>query len=459
MINEEFKLYEKKTGNSRKMYEKACEVIPGGVSANIKYFEPHPIVMKKAGKSKLYDVDGNEYVDYLLCYGAMILGHGHTSVVEAVNKQLQVNGTAIFGTPHINETTMAKKIIELFSGIEMVRFTNSGTEATLFAIRMAMAYNGKSKIAKFEGHYHGGYDQVLLSVHPDIQKAGDAKEPKTIKESRGISDYYVNNTVILPFNDIESTKKILKKHADDISAVIMEPVQSGFIPADLEFMQELRKVTEELDILLIYDEVKTGFRLTLGGAQDIYGIKPDLTSLGKVLGGGFPVGAVGGKKEILEIVSPTGYGDILTPSASNDDKSLGLFHSGTYNGHPTVLAAGLATINELEKDNVMNSLIENTNYLREKLEGLYKSYNIPMQTVGMGSIFNIVLTDKKIKNYRDMNSADSKLRKEIDYALLELGVYSKPLNRYSMSTAHTIDDINFTINAHEKAIKRVMGRR
>jgi glutamate-1-semialdehyde 2,1-aminomutase len=354
---------------------------------------------------------------------------------------------------------MAKKIIELFSGIEMVRFMNSGTEATSFAIRAAMAYNGKPKIAKFEGHYHGGYDQVLLSVHPDICEAGDAKEPKTIKETKGIPDYYVENTIILPFNDIKSTETILRKHAHEISTVILEPVQSGFIPADMDFMKDLRRITEELDILLIFDEVKTGFRLTLGGAQDIYGVKPDLTSLGKVLGGGFPIGAVGGKKEILEIVSPTGCGDMLIPGSHRDEKSLGLFHSGTYNGHPTVLAAGLATIAALEQENVMDTLMKNTRYLRGKLEELYHSYDIPMQTVGMGSIFNIVLTDKEIKNYRDMNSADMELRKDIDYVLLNLGIYSKPLNRYSLSTVHTMDDINFTINAHEEAIKRVLGSR
>lgn len=457
MMVEELRVYKEKTCNSGKLYKEACEVMPGGVTANIKYFEPHPLIMEKASGSKLYDVDGNRYIDYLLCYGAMILGHGNSDVVEAITEQLVTNGTSIFGTPHTNETTMAKKIIELFSGIEMVRFMNSGTEATSFAIRAAKAYNGKPKLAKFEGHYHGGYDQVLLSVHPDICDAGDAREPKTIKETEGIPDYFVENTVVLPFNDLESTEQILRKHADEISAVILEPVQSGFIPADIDFMKGLRMVTEELGILLIFDEVKTGFRLTLGGAQDIYGVKPDLTSLGKVLGGGFPIGAVGGKKEILELVSPTGCGDMLIPGSSDDEKALGLFHSGTYNGHPTVLAAGLATIHALEQEKVMDTLMENTNYLRGKLELLYRSYNIPMQTVGVGSIFNIVLTDREIKNYRDMNHADMELRKEIDYVLLNLGIYSKPLNRYSLSTAHTISDLDFTIEAHEKAIKRVLG--
>jgi glutamate-1-semialdehyde 2,1-aminomutase len=452
---ENLDLFEKSHKKSGEMFHEACEVIPGGVTANIKYFEPYPIIMEKAEGSKLYDVDGNAYIDYLLCYGAMIHGHGDEAVNNAVIKQLMTNGTSIFGTPHQNETVMAREIIKLFNGIEMVRFTNSGTEATLLAIRTAMAYNRKSKIAKFEGHYHGGFDQVLLSVHPNLNEAGDVKSPKAVKESEEVSKYNLQNTVVLPFNDLEATKKILEENVKEISCLIMEPVQSGFIPAEHDFIKGLREITEKLDIVLIFDEVKTGFRIDLGGVQNIYGIEPDLTSLGKVLGGGFPIGAVGGKKEILEVSNPMNHGDILTPGVINQGKSLGLFHSGTYNGHPTVLAAGLATLQKLKAKGVMEDLIKNTEYLKESLEKLYKRYDLPMQAVGMGSIFNIVISDKKIKNYRDMSQIDLKLRKEIDYALFLEGIYTKPLNRYSMSTAHTFEDLEFTIKAHENALKRI----
>lgn len=448
-----FKNSHKKSGE---IFYKACEVIPGGVTANIKYFEPYPIVMEKGKGSKLCDVDGNEYLDYLLCYGAMIHGHGNDSVNNAVIKQLMVNGTSIFGTPHENESIMAKKIIDLFNGVELVRFTNSGTEATLLAIRTSMAYNGKKKIAKFEGHYHGGFDQVLVSVHPNLSEAGDIDSPKAVKESDEVSEYYVSNTVILPFNNLEACKKILTENADDISCLIMEPVQSGFIPADKDFIIGLREITEKLGILLIFDEVKTGFRIDLGGVQNTYGIKPDLTSLGKVLGGGFPIGALGGKKEILQISNPMNHGDILTPGLENQGKSLGVFHSGTYNGHPTVLAAGLATLEKLQEDKVMDNLLKNTEHLKTGLEAIYSKHGIPMQAIGMGSIFNVVLSDKKISNYRDMSSVNLELRKKIDYALFIEGVYTKPLNRYSVSTAHTIEDIEFTVRAHEKAIKSVL---
>ncbi|WP_415763057.1 aspartate aminotransferase family protein (plasmid) [Priestia megaterium] len=451
-------LLSEKTQKSASLFNKACEVIPGGVTANIKYFDPHPLMMEKGKGSKLFDVDGNEYIDYLLCYGALILGHGHPQVFEAVTKQMMESGTTIFGTPHKMETTMAEKLVELYPGIEMVRYTNSGLEATLLAIRTAVAYTGKEKIAKFEGHYHGGYDQVLVSVNPDIDKAGEATIPKAVGESRGLPNYYLDNTVILPFNDLEATEKILKTHAHELAGVILEPIQGGFIPADQDFMTGLRKITEELDIVLIFDEVKTGFRISLGGAQKTYGIKPDITALGKVLGGGFPVGAIGGKKDIMMISSARGGRDILTAGAENKNKQDPLYHSGTYNGHPTILAAGLATINVLEQESTMDQLFAKTQLLRDQLEEVYKSHGLTMQTVGMGSIFNIILGEGNIKNYRDMSKADTKLRKKIDYELLKLGVYTKPLNRYSMAVVHTEEDIQRTVSAHDEAIKRVINK-
>ncbi|MFS0902751.1 aspartate aminotransferase family protein [Priestia aryabhattai] len=445
--------FSNRTATSLELFEKACEVIPGGVTANIKYFDPHPLMMEKGNGSKLYDVDGNEYIDYLLCYGALILGHGHPAVFNAVTEQMKESGTTIFGTPHKLETTMAEKLIELYPGIEMVRYTNSGLEATLLAIRTAVAYTGKQKIAKFEGHYHGGYDQVLVSVNPIVEQAGNAKKPQAVGESKGLPDYYLHNTVVLPFNDVEATERILRAHADELAGIILEPVQGGFIPAEQSFMEGLRKLTEELGIVLIFDEVKTGFRLSLGGAQKAYNIKPDITALGKVLGGGFPVGAIGGKKEIMMISSAKGGRDILTAGESEGQDSL--YHSGTYNGHPIVLAAGLATISVLEEDGVMEGLFAQTTSLRNQLEEVYKKHGINMQTVGMGSIFNIILSNQEIKNYRDMSKVDMTLRKTIDYELLNLGIYTKPLNRYSMSVVHTDEDIKRTVHAHNEALKRI----
>lgn len=445
-----------KLKTSYKLHQEAAEVIPGGVTANIKYFAPHPIVMEEGHGSKLYDADGNEYIDYLMCYGALMTGHGHPEVYAAVTEQMYSKGTTIFGTPHRLEIIMAKKLVSLYQGIEQVRFCNSGMEATMLAARLAAAYTGREKLAKFEGHYHGGYDQMLLSVNPAEALAGEVDEPSTVPESAGVSGYCVENTIVLPFNNFPAAEKILRRHAAELSAIIMEPVQSGFIPAEQQFIEKLRELTEELGILLIFDEVKTGFRVALGGAQEIYGVTPDLTTLGKVLGGGFPVGALGGKREIMERCSPAASKDILTAGDDNENKREAFFHSGTYNGHPTTLAAGLATIRLLESRSLLKEIFARTEYLKKELEKLYYSYGVPMQAMGQGSIFNIVITDKNISNLREMNRSNTALRKRIDYELLDLGIYSKPLNRYSMSAAHSDTDVEKTLLAHEEALQRVL---
>ncbi|MET3682772.1 glutamate-1-semialdehyde 2,1-aminomutase [Alkalibacillus flavidus] len=449
--------FEDKIAGSARAHEQARQVIPGGVTANIKHFAPHPIVMDHASGSRLTDVDGNNYIDYLLSYGAMILGHGHERVKEAVYEQIDQCGSFVFGTPHHLEYKMAQKLVDIFPSMDQVRFTNSGLEATLLAIRLAQAYNDKPKIAKFEGHYHGGYDQVLVSVNPNMDDAGEHAEPNSVAESSGMSEQDLDQTVILPFNDLKATEAILRQRQDEISAVILEPVQSGFIPADETFMKGLRDITEELGIVLIFDEVKTGFRLTLGGAQHLYDIEPDLTALGKVLGGGFPVGALGGRYDIMQLMSPERGGDILT-SGGQQVTDRALFHSGTYNGHPTVLAAGLATIDYLEEPGVMSELLRKTEKLRHGLENVYHQHGLSMQTVGLGTIFNIILTKDVVRDYRSLTTVDMETRKQIDYELLDLGIYTKPGNRYSMSTAHTDEDIEKTIEAHYIAINRVLNR-
>lgn len=453
-VSEDVFLHHKKT--SSQLFHSAEAVIPGGVTANIKQFSPFPIFMKEGKGSKLIDVDHKEYIDYSLCYGALITGHGHPQIMQATIRQMKESGTIIFGTPHELEITMAKKLIELYPSIEQVRFTNSGTEAILLAIRLAVAHTKKSKIGKFEGHYHGGLNQLLVSVNPSKANAGKIKEPNAVPESSGIPPNEINNTIILPFNDLDATETILRRNAADLAAVVLEPIQGGFIPADEPFMQGLKKLTDELNIVLIFDEVKTGFRVALGGAQSIYHVKPDITALGKVLGGGFPVGAVGGKKEIMMQSAATIKGDVFSVGGNSDKTQEVVFHSGTYNGHPLVLAAGLETIRILEEEHLLTILFSHTKHLRSRLEKLYASYHIPMKTIGIGSIFNIIFTKEPIEHYRDMWEADTSFRKAIDIELLNLGVYVKPLNRYSMSIAHTLDDIEKTVEAHEIAINNVL---
>ncbi|WP_202077986.1 aspartate aminotransferase family protein [Caldalkalibacillus salinus] len=443
---------------SETMYTRAQRSIPGGVSANIKHFQPHPIFMEQAQGSHIWDVDGHHYIDYLLCYGALMTGHGHPRVMQAVEKQLRSLGTTVFGAPHRMEFTLAEKVVSLFPGMDQVRFTNSGLEATLLCLRLAKAYTNRNKTAKFEGHYHGGYNEVLYSISPNVEQAGPDDAPHAQPESMGLNDHESDQTIVLPFNNIVATEQILRAHADDIAAVILEPVQGGFIPAEKAFLQKLRQITKELGIILIFDEVKTGFRITLGGVQNDYEVIPDLTALGKVLGGGFPIGAVGGPRELMTLMTPQSKADVFAKQQEHQSKEDVLFHSGTYNGHPTVLAAGLATITFLEEDGHLQRTIDRTHTLRQHLEELYKHENVPMQTLGMGSMFNIVMTRKPIRNYRDLKHDQPTLRRHIDYLLLKQGIYTKPLNRYSLSTAHTMEDIKATVRAHQEVLTMIGNR-
>lgn len=429
---------------SSTFFEQAKQVMPGGVTANIKYFPPYPIIMEKGSGAYLTDLDGNEYIDYLLSYGSLMLGHGHKVIKESIFSQISENGTWLFGTPHKLEVEFGEKIKHYYPSIELLRYTNSGTEATLLALRFASAYTGKYKIAKFEGHYHGGYNQVLLSVDPTLNEAGPDISPLSVPSSKGVDPYYQQQTIMLPFND-DHAFDILRKHHDEIGAVVLEPVQGGFIPAKQDFMEKLRKVTSELGIVLIFDEVKTGFRIGLGGAQNYYGIKPDLTALGKVIGGGFPVGVVGGKRDILMESAP-----IKDDSTEVIESKDVLFHSGTYNGHPMILAAGLATIKVLEKE--MEHVLETTKTIKQQLEELFYAKGIAMKAVGIGTMFNIILTDEEVLNYRDYQRSDLKTRKEIDARLLKEGIYSKPLNRYSLSTCHGEKEVEKTIAAFKKVL-------
>lgn len=444
--------YATKNPSSKKAFDNACSDIPGGITANVKFFAPFPLFMKEGHGAWLTDLDDHKYVDYVLSYGPLILGHERKEVLDSIQDYFAKHGTMLYGTPHELEDIFAKKIKKHFPSIEMLRYTNSGTEATLLCIRTAFAYTGKYKLAKFEGHYHGGYNEVLVSVNPDVSKAGDPTHPTPLPESKGISDRMLDDTIVLPFNDLEACTEILTKHQDEVAAIIMEPLFGGTIPATKEFMTGIRALTKKLGILMIMDEVKTGFRITLGGAQQYYDVKPDLTALGKVIGAGFPVGIVGGRKDIMSMAAPQGS-DILDNSNTRSAADI-LYHSGTYNGHPMILNAGLTTISILEHE--FDGLLKRTERLKNGIRDIYAAHGIHILTPGLGSMFNIAVTElSDIKTYRDLQKSDFALRKKLDYALLLEGIYNKPCNRYNMCTAHTDEVIDFTFEAYEKAFKRI----
>jgi glutamate-1-semialdehyde 2,1-aminomutase len=431
--------YRALTPGSERSHRQACEFQPGGISGNVKFFKPYPPTMARAQGARLWDVDGNEYLDYLLVYGAVILGHGHAAVLEAVRRQLDEDGTPVFGTPHRREMDMARQLHRLVPSAEKVRFTNSGLEATLLCLRLAAAYTGRARIAKFEGHYHGSHDQVLVSYAPTLPEAGSAEEPAPVADSRGVPASVLEGTLVLPWNDWPSTSRLLRLHARDVAAVILEPVQAGFIPPEPGFLERLRSLTTELGVLLIFDEVKTGFRLGLGGAQGRFGVTPDLSALGKILGGGFPVGAVVGRAEVL---------DLAIPGPARDS----LFHSGTYNGHPTAMAAGLAVLAELERPGVYQRLEEVTEELKARIHASARRHQVAVQTPGVGPVFGLVFAEQPPRDYRDLARADAARRRVLDLRLLARGVYSRPQDRFNLSLAHTEADIATTAAALDAAL-------
>lgn len=436
---------------SKNAYEEACTMIPGGITANVKFFPPFPLFMKNGDGAYITDIDDHKYIDYVLSYGPLIHGHGCHSIEEAAMAYTKEHGTVLYGSPHEGELQFAKMINTYFPSMESMRFTNSGTEATLLSIRLARAYTGRRKIAKFEGHYHGGYNEVLVSLHPDMERAGDKKQPASLPASAGIFKDQLENTVVLPFNELEACTDILIKKKDEISCVIMEPLLAGTVPAAKEFMKGIRRLTEKLGIILIFDEVKTGFCVSMNGAQGYYGVKPDLTTLGKIIGAGFPIGILGGKREIMEVTAPGGS---FLPGigTKNTLREENLYHSGTNNGHPLILQMGMVAVRLLEEK--YEGMIVQTERLKSGIRDIYASHGIRIETPGIGAMFNVCITDQKeIRTHWDLRKCDMTLRRCIDYALLLEGIYNKPCKRYNMSTAHTAEVIDVTLEAYERAFR------
>jgi glutamate-1-semialdehyde 2,1-aminomutase len=432
--------FESRTRASARMYREASKVAPGGVMAGIKYFNPYPIFMKRAEGSRVWDVDGNEYVDYLMSYGALVLGHGHRVVKEAVESLLDTMGTTVFGTPTEAELRFGATLRDLYHPGGLMRFTNSGLEATLLSVRLARAYTGRSKVAKFEGHYHGAVDRLLFSYSPDSKRAGDPEAPTPIADSDDVDRSMLSEAVVLPFNDWENTEKILTKEGKDLACVIVEPFEEGVIPGELGFMRSLRNLTRDLKIPLIYDEVKTGFRVRLGGATEFYAITPDIACLGKIIGGGLPIGAVVGDANILAQLEPSREG------------KAGVFHSGTFNGNPLSVSVGMATVNALRQPGAFDILRKRTDDLKRAISSELSVRDIPHRVMGEGGMFNVYLTPNPVRCYRDITNTDLRLRRFLDLELITNGVYLKPANRYCLSTAHTAEDIRATTEKFSRSL-------
>ncbi len=439
--------YRARTKRSAELFRKAVAITPGGVMAGIKFFVPYPVFMERAEGSHVWDVDGNEYVDYLMSYGALILGHGHPAVTKSVQAVLEKFGTTVLGTPSEVEAEYGKTLRDLYHRDGLLRFTNSGLEATLLAVRLARAYTGKRKVAKFEGHYHGAVDGLLFSYAPDTAAAGSPESPAPVADSSDVNEGILSESLVLPFNDWSPTERILTSHAGELACVIMEPFEEGVIAGEKDFMANLRKLTHDLRVPLIFDEVKTAFRVRVGGATEYYGITPDITCLGKIIGGGIPIGAVVGNDEIMKLLDP------------RRERSKKVFHSGTFNGNPLSLSVGKATVDEISHPGKFDAVLSAAENLKTSISSALAKHQIPHVIAGEGAMFNIYIREKPVRNYRDARASDLKLRRLLDIEQLTNGVYLKPLNRYCLSTAHTDDDVRMTTERFTRAVDAVMAEK
>ncbi|TGZ99017.1 glutamate-1-semialdehyde 2,1-aminomutase [Rodentibacter pneumotropicus] len=420
--------------NSTALFSRAQQIIPGGVNSPVRAFKGvggTPVFIQKAQGAYIYDTDSKQYIDYVGSWGPMILGHNHPTILNAVLKAAE-NGLS-FGAPTPSEIDLAELVCELMPSIEMVRMVSSGTEATMTAIRLARGYTGRDKILKFEGCYHGHSDSLLVKAGSGALTLGQPSSP-------GVPEDFAKHTLTAEYNNLDSVKQLFEQFPDSIACVIIEPVAGNMncIPPKSGFLQGLRELCDKYGALFIIDEVMTGFRVALAGAQSYYGVTPDLTTLGKVIGGGMPVGAVGGKKAVMEYLAPTGP----------------VYQAGTLSGNPIAMAAGLACLNELKKAGNEQKLAEKTEKLCLDLKALAEKHHVPFIVNYVGGMFGIFFTDQKeVTSYAEVMKCDTEKFKIFFHKMLDLGVYLAPsaFEAGFMSLAHTDEDIAKTLEAADIA--------
>lgn len=422
---------------SLSLFEEAKKFIPGGVNSPVRAYQSvglNPPFIAKGDGSRIFDVDGNSYIDYVGSWGPLILGHRHPEVVEALTKCLEI-GTS-FGAPTELETEVAAFLVDTFPSIDMVRMVNSGTEATMSALRLARAYTKRDKIIKFEGCYHGHADHLLI-------KAGSGALTMGVPTSPGVPASIGANTIVAPYNNLEALEEIFKQEGDQIAAVILEPVAGnmGCVPPVEGFLTGLRKLTQDYGALLIFDEVMTGFRVAFGGAQLLYNIEPDLTTLGKIIGGGLPVGAYGGKREIMAMVAPQGP----------------VYQAGTLSGNPLAMTAGLTTLKLLQQPGFYEELERKSARLEAGLKEAAQQADIETTFNRVGSMFTAFFTGEKVVDLATATTSDTKMFATFFKLMLERGVYLAPSQFEAgfVSIAHSDEDIERTVEAAQDAFKQL----
>jgi glutamate-1-semialdehyde 2,1-aminomutase len=417
-------------------FKEAKELLPGGVNSPVRAFKSvdmDPIFMERGKGSKIYDIDGNEYIDYVLSWGPLILGHTNDRVVEGIKKVAEL-GTS-FGAPTLVENELAQLVIDRVPSIEMVRMVSSGTEATMSALRLARGYTGRNKILKFEGCYHGHGDSLLI-------KAGSGVATLGLPDSPGVPEGVAKNTITVPYNDLESVRYAFEQFGDDIAGVIVEPVAGnmGVVPPIPGFLEGLRDITSQYGTVLIFDEVMTGFRVGYNCAQGYYNVTPDLTCLGKVIGGGVPVGAYGGKREIMEQIAPSGP----------------IYQAGTLSGNPLAMTAGLETLSQLTPE-TYKEFERKADILEAGLKAAAEKHGIPHTINRAGSMIGIFFTNENVINYEAAKTSNLEFFASYYREMANEGVFLPPsqFEGLFLSTAHTDEDLQKTIEAAEKAFSKL----
>ncbi|MBN2485686.1 MAG: glutamate-1-semialdehyde 2,1-aminomutase [Bacteroidales bacterium] len=420
-------------------YRQSCEIIPGGVNSPVRAFKSvggTPVFIDKAKGAKIYDIDGNEYIDYVGSWGPMILGHAYGPIVEAIKTQAELGSS--FGAPTMLEKKMAELIVDMVPSVEMVRMVNSGTEATMSAVRLARGYTGRSKIVKFSGCYHGHGDSFLI-------KAGSGAVTLGLPDSPGVTRGIAGDTLIASYNNMESVEALFHQYAKDIAAIIVEPVAGnmGVVLPDIQFLRGLRDLATKHSALLIFDEVITGFRMAKGGAQEYYGIIPDITTLGKIIGGGLPVGAYGGRKDIMQHLAPSGP----------------VYQAGTLSGNPLAMAAGIVMLETLRsKPSIYKELEEKTRSLADGLRNNLAKTGISGVVNQAGSLLTLFFTEsKKVESFEQVMTSDKERYAKFFNLLLEAGIYLAPsqFEAAFVSYAHSADDIQKTLQSSLLAMQKL----
>jgi glutamate-1-semialdehyde 2,1-aminomutase len=420
---------------SKQAFARARKIIPGGVNSPVRAFKSvgrEPVFIERGEGARLWDIDGNTYLDYVLSWGPLILGHAHPEVVEAIKKAAERG--ASYGAPTEIESELAEEVLKAYPSMEMVRMVNSGTEATMSALRLARGVTGRNKIVKFEGCYHGHADSLLI-------KAGSGALTFGVPTSPGVPASTASNTISAQYNDLEGLKEIFQQQGEDIAAVIIEPVTGnmGVVLPEPGFLKGLRELTLQYGTLLILDEVMTGFRVSYGGAQGRFDIDPDLTCLGKIIGGGLPVGAYGGKRKYLEQVAPSGP----------------IYQAGTLSGNPLAMAAGLVTLRLLQQQGVYEELERKTLRLAEGLKTIAQDLQFPVWVNSVGAMFSAFFTDQPVKDFKSACTSNVELFAAFFCGMLERGIYLAP-SQYEavfLSTAHTDENIDYTLEQAREVLK------